>query len=151
LWRNCSPAIGDASHDREAERIHLLILKISRLDVNRMRHLVAAAKRDYRDVIVWASHPFRIYIVGLLRNGPNAAPENKATLKLSSVEEWKRAGAIVIGGQCEEKGELRALYICPPLVVDRMRGFPRSVACANDSRAGIRHRMRALTAPGRIA
>ena len=63
---------GNAPHEREAERIHLLILKISRRDVNRVRDLVEAAKRDYRDVILWASQPSRTYIIGLLRQGPNA-------------------------------------------------------------------------------
>jgi hypothetical protein len=46
---------GDAVHEREAERIHLLILKISRRDVERIRGLVEAAKRDYRDVIAGAT------------------------------------------------------------------------------------------------
>src|SRR3979411_3270575 len=81
---------GDAPQEREAERIHLLILKISRRDVNHVRGLVEAAKRDYRDVILWASQPSRTYIVGFLRNGPNALPGRRDTLKLSSLEKWKR-------------------------------------------------------------
>jgi hypothetical protein len=102
---------GDAPHEREAERIHLLILKISRRDVNRVRDLVDAAKRDYRDVIAWASQRSRIYIVGLLRKGPNAHPHRSDTLKLSSLEKWKRTGSIVIGGLSPENGDFRGLYI----------------------------------------
>src|SRR5258708_21660824 len=102
---------GDAEHEREAERIRLLILKISRREVDRVRSLVEAAKRDYRDVIMWASHPSRTYIVGILRRGPNAAPGSHETLKLSSLEKWKKAGLIVIGGLFLEEGDARGLYI----------------------------------------
>ncbi len=90
-------AYSDAGHEREAERVHLLILKISRRDVERVRSLVQAAKRDYRDVIVWASHPTRKYIVGILRPGPNAMPGRAEKLNLSSLEKWKKDGTIVIG------------------------------------------------------
>ena len=93
-----------------AERIQLVILRISRKDVNRVRTLVEMAKRDYRDVIVAESHPNRTYIVGLLRRGPNATSEF-ISLKLASLEAWKKAGAIVIGGQCLHDNELRGLYI----------------------------------------
>ena len=79
---------GDVAHEREAERMHLLVLKISRRDVNRVRDLVKAAKRDYRDVILWASRPSRRYDVVQLRNVPNAAPGHRETLKLSSLERW---------------------------------------------------------------
>jgi len=47
----------------------------------------------------------------LLRNGPNAAPGNRETLKLSSLQKWKRAGSIVIGGLSLEGGDFRGLYI----------------------------------------
>jgi hypothetical protein len=76
-----------------------------------VRGLVEAAKRDYRDVILWASQPSRTYIVGFLRNGPNALPGRRDTLKLSSLEKWKRAGSIVIGGLSPENGDFRGLYI----------------------------------------
>jgi hypothetical protein len=100
---------GDAPHEREAERIHLLILKMSRTEVDRVRNLVAAAKRDYRDVIAWSVQPPRTYIVGLLRNGPNAG--NKDALTPSLLRKWKREGAIVIGGLCLGEGGLRGFYI----------------------------------------
>jgi hypothetical protein len=100
---------GERSHEREAERLHLLILKMSRREVGRVRSLVEAAKQDYRDVIMWASQPSRTYIVGLLRKGPNFSRGD--TLKLSSLRDWKQAGAIVIGGSCLDEEELRGLYI----------------------------------------
>ena len=44
---------GDEVHHLvEAERIHLVILRISRKDVQRVETLVNMAKRDYRDVIL---------------------------------------------------------------------------------------------------
>jgi len=100
---------GDACHEMEPERLHLLILKISRRDVERVRRLVKDAKRDYRDVIMWAAQPTRVYIVGVLRKGPNYKLGD--TLKLASVKSWKDAGAIVIGGLFLDEGEARGVYI----------------------------------------
>ena len=80
---------GGAAHEREAERIHLLILKMSRRDLERIRSLVKAAKRDYRDVISWATQSTRRYIVGLLRKGPAAMPGSFTTLQLASIQKWK--------------------------------------------------------------
>lgn len=102
---------GDAAHEREAERIHLLILKISRRDVERIRGLVKAAKQDYRDVIAWATQSTRRYIVGLLRNGPATVPGKFTTLQLSSIQQWKRDDSIVIGGLSPGDSDLRGLYI----------------------------------------
>jgi hypothetical protein len=79
---------GDVAHEREAERIHLLVLKISRRDVNRVRDLVKAAKRDYRDVILWASRPSRRYVAGQLRNDRTPCLATGRPLKLSSLEKW---------------------------------------------------------------
>jgi hypothetical protein len=102
---------GDASYEREAERIHLLILKISRRDVDRIRRLVQAAKRDYRDVIAWASQSTRRYVVGLLRDGPGAIPGKFTTLQPSSIQKWKRDDSIVVGGLSPDGGDFRGLYI----------------------------------------
>src|SRR5579872_4026203 len=102
---------GDAVHEREAERIHLLILKISRRDVERIRGLVKAAKRDYRDVIAWATQSTRRYVVGLLRNGPAAIPGKFTSLQPSSIQQWKRDDSIVVGGLSPGNDDLRGLYI----------------------------------------
>lgn len=67
------------------------------------------ARRDYRDVIAWASQPTRTYIVGLLRKGPNWPPEDdkRATsLNLHAMRRWKNAGAIVVGGWFIQNGKL---------------------------------------------
>jgi hypothetical protein len=102
---------GDAAREREAERIHLLILKLSRRDVQRIRDLVKAAKRDYRDVISWATQSTRRYVVGLLRNGPAAIPGKFTTLQPSSIQKWKRDDSIVVGGLSPADDDLRGLYI----------------------------------------
>ena len=120
---------GDAAHEREAERLHLIILKMSRRDVERVRSLVKAAKRDYRDVIAWASQPTRKYIVGILRRGPNPKPDRWETLKLVSLQQWKKAGQIVIGGRFlkeskDEDGAL-GLYI---FTVDSIEAAERLVS-----------------------
>src|SRR5262249_11517726 len=55
----------------ESEQVCISILRLSRGKVKRVEELVEAARRDYRDVIAWASQPTRTYIAGLLRKGPN--------------------------------------------------------------------------------
>lgn len=42
---------------RGRERVQVAILKVSVGDVNRLMTAVAAAKRDYRDVLWWAEYP----------------------------------------------------------------------------------------------
>jgi hypothetical protein len=48
---------GMEAHEREAERVRLAILKLCEARVERVIELVAAAKRDYRDVLMWAEYP----------------------------------------------------------------------------------------------
>ncbi len=102
--------LGENASPDGAERLQLIILRISYQDVKRVRVLMDMAKHDYRDVIVAESHPNRTYIVGLLRKGPDATSEF-VSLKLASLEAWKKAGAIIIGGQCVNDEALRGLYI----------------------------------------
>jgi len=102
---------GEGSSEQGAERIHLLILRMSRRQVSRVRSLVEAARRDYRDVVLWAMQPVRTYYAGLLRTGPNGTPGDKETLRLASLERWKKAGAVVIGGLILDGSDLRGLYI----------------------------------------
>jgi uncharacterized protein YciI len=100
---------GERPHEREAERVCLAILQLSKGDAARVRELVAAAKRDYRDVIAWAQQPLSTYVVGLLRKGPNWVPT--ARLDLALLRKWKEAGAVVIGGGFRDDGDMRGLYI----------------------------------------
>ena len=97
--------------EQGAERIHLLILRMSRRDVDRVRSLVDAARRDYRDIVMWEAQPTRTYIVGLLRRGPHASPGDKTTLKLASLKKWKDGGSIVIGGLFLDETDPKGLYI----------------------------------------
>lgn len=48
---------GVESYEREPERVQLAILKLSEGNEERLREFVAVAKRDYRDVLLWAEYP----------------------------------------------------------------------------------------------
>ena len=48
---------GVQSYERERERVQLDILKLSAGSEEKVREYVAAAKRDYRDVLFWAEYP----------------------------------------------------------------------------------------------
>ena len=48
---------GRESYESGSERVRLAILKISGDDVEAVRVNVDTAKRDYRDVLVWAEYP----------------------------------------------------------------------------------------------
>jgi hypothetical protein len=48
---------GVESYERERERVQLAILKLSEGNEEKLRHFVAVAKRDYRDVLFWAENP----------------------------------------------------------------------------------------------
>jgi hypothetical protein len=48
---------GVAQHEREVARVRLAILRLSAGQIDRVKELVAVAKRDYRDVLMWAEYP----------------------------------------------------------------------------------------------
>ncbi|HEX6766213.1 MAG TPA: hypothetical protein VF103_12065 [Polyangiaceae bacterium] len=48
---------GTESYEREIERVRLAILKLSNGALEELRNMTAAAKRDYRDVLMWAEYP----------------------------------------------------------------------------------------------
>jgi len=48
------PLVKPESYPQGFERIHLAILKISAGDVNKLTEAVALARRDWRDVLMWA-------------------------------------------------------------------------------------------------
>ena len=48
---------GTEAYEREAERVRLAILKLCEARTERVIELVAVAKRDYRDVLMWAEYP----------------------------------------------------------------------------------------------
>lgn len=45
---------GTQTYERERERVQLAILKLSVGDEDKLLHNVAAAKQDYRDVLMWS-------------------------------------------------------------------------------------------------
>lgn len=48
---------GSQSTHREVDRVRRAILTLSRGEVERVRHNVEVAQRDYRDVLCWAEYP----------------------------------------------------------------------------------------------
>jgi hypothetical protein len=48
---------GVEPYERERERVQLDIVKLSAGSEAKVREYVAVAKRDYRDVLVWAEYP----------------------------------------------------------------------------------------------
>ncbi len=48
---------GVAQHEREIPRVRLAILRLSAGQLDRVREFVGFAKRDYRDVLMWAEYP----------------------------------------------------------------------------------------------
>jgi hypothetical protein len=48
---------GTQTHERERERVQLAILKLSAGDKGELLRNVAAAKLDYRDVLMWSEEP----------------------------------------------------------------------------------------------
>ena len=48
---------GQETYEREVERVRLAILKLCDARADRVVELVGAAKRDYRDVLMWAEYP----------------------------------------------------------------------------------------------
>ena len=124
----------EGENPQGAERIQLLILRMSRRDVERVRSLAAAARRDYRDIILWEAQPTRTYIVGLLRRGPNAQPGDKTTLKLAALKQWKDTGAIVIGGLFLDETDSKGLYV---FTVDSVEAAQALVSPDPGIRAGL--------------
>lgn len=55
-------AYGTRQHEGERDRVCLAILKLSDGELDRLDELVAAAKRDYRDVLAWAEYPEEIKV-----------------------------------------------------------------------------------------
>ena len=69
---------GGLPHEREEERVKLAILKLCDGQADRVAGLVAAAKRDYRDVLMWAESPAEGQALWALR--PDLTGEQRARL-----------------------------------------------------------------------
>jgi hypothetical protein len=57
MARRVLATYGTADHEREAVRVRLAIVMLSRGSLDELRNLTAAAKVDYRDVLMWAEYP----------------------------------------------------------------------------------------------
>ena len=48
---------GVEKHEPERERVRRAIVSLSEGNLDRLRHFIAVAKADYRDVLFWAETP----------------------------------------------------------------------------------------------
>jgi hypothetical protein len=48
---------GQEPYERERTRVQLAVLRLSQGQPDRIADLIGAAKRDYRDVLMWAEYP----------------------------------------------------------------------------------------------
>jgi hypothetical protein len=55
--REALATYGREDYEREQERVRLAILKVGEGTVEQVLTLVSTAKRDYRDVLLWAEYP----------------------------------------------------------------------------------------------
>jgi hypothetical protein len=62
-------AYGTEPHERERDRVHLAILRLSDGDAEKLLYWVGIAKQDYRDALAWAEYPSQ------MRAPVNPAPE----------------------------------------------------------------------------
>ncbi len=93
-----------------SEPVAIAVIRLSRGRAARIPGLLQHARRDYRDVLAWVQQPSRTYIAGVLRKGPNWT--GRVThLQLRSLQSWKSAGRIIIGGLFRDDTVERGLYI----------------------------------------
>lgn len=59
--RNLLAEYGTQAHEREEIRVRVAALKLSDGSLDRLRELMARAKRDYRDVLAWAEYPEELH------------------------------------------------------------------------------------------
>jgi predicted ester cyclase len=95
---------GAEAYQGESDRVHLDVLKLAKGDVAKVREFVACAKRDYRDVILWAEYPdqarldtpdkVRTFNAMLERFGAGwRLPEDKVERRKTGLAEAARRGA----------------------------------------------------------
>ena len=70
---------GTEAYEREAERVRLAILKLCEARTECLIELVAVAKRDYRDVLMWAEYPAEGQALWAVR--PNLSSEERQRLE----------------------------------------------------------------------
>ncbi len=70
---------GTEAYERDAERVRLAILKLCEARTERVIELVAVAKRDYRDVLMWAEYPAEYQALWAIR--PDLSNEERLRLE----------------------------------------------------------------------
>ena len=70
---------GQEKHEQEGERVRLAILKLCEGRSGRVAELVSIAKRDYRDVLMWAEYPAEGQALWSLR--PDLTDEERRRLE----------------------------------------------------------------------
>ena len=70
---------GTEIHERDVERVRLAILKLCDGQFERLTEMVAAAKQDYRDVLMWAEYPAEGQALWAL--GPKLSAEQRQRLE----------------------------------------------------------------------
>ena len=69
IARDVVMTYGSASREREGERVRLAAIKLSNGSLDELRAMIAAAKSDYRDVLMWAEYPEESKVTWSVRSG----------------------------------------------------------------------------------
>ena len=90
--RECARAelsrYGSEAHEREAERVRLAILRLCDGQLERLADMVATAKQDYRDVLMWAEYPAEGQALWALR--PNLSAQERRRLEELRAQDRKQ-------------------------------------------------------------
>lgn len=80
---------GDSEWHHEPARVRMAILKLSRGDLEKLKHNLEVARGDYRDVLFWAEYPEYS-----LRHADAAEDELEAAIERDwlQYQDWLRCG-----------------------------------------------------------
>ncbi len=79
---------GTEAHESEVDRVRLAILKLCNGQFQRLVEMVAAAKSDYRDVLMWAEYPAEGQALWALR--PNLTTAEQERLEQLRVQDRRQ-------------------------------------------------------------
>jgi len=60
---------GVEPHEREVHRVHLALLKLGQSSEEKLKGYISIAKRDYRDILLWADRPAESRADALAKKG----------------------------------------------------------------------------------
>jgi hypothetical protein len=82
---------GQAPHEAEVVRVRLAVLKLCEGASSKVAELVAAAKKDHRDVLLWAEYPSEGRALWALRpNLTKAQGEELAGVRAQDREQYRK-------------------------------------------------------------